>query len=515
MAGTGYDSDQAVAALRSVVAVHGPGCLSNAQLLSGELKDFMPNAPRETNILIQAAEAGLPDLLRDRLAQGISPDAALAIAASTVAERTGLAGDATTWAASVIATVLGLPVGTSVPQQAQAWQPQPAPQQVPQPDLAGVGAGAAPTQTPESQPAAQFPATQVSPGPGEATVFGTVPQQAPPFGTVPQQAPPYGAVPQQAPPYGAAPQQPVGGYQVNQPWQPVQGPPGAPWQPAPTPTQAGGSGGKGKTATLVGVALVVVALIAGVVVWAPWKSKSVPQPTGLTAAAVTANSAKVSWTAPATAPDKYEVVENGKIVAHLAGDDTFFTASGLSPASTYSYRLIAVVGGTSSPRSSAVTVTTVTPPVTASVLQGQYTANFKVIQGTSYDPYFKSDGQTWTEQWTFTPCQTAGCATATLSGKLRGTSFTAKLLKLTTDHDKWFGVANFSFETCGLHNTGNPDPATVHILVKATQAGPHGTAWVATQWTGFFKAVLRRATSKTGGVCHGYAVWANLTGTTG
>jgi Fibronectin type III domain len=510
MAGTGYDSDQAVAALRSVVAVHGAGCLSNAQLLSGELKDFMPNAPRETNILIQAAEAGLPDLLRDRLAQGISPDAALAIAASTVAERTGLAGDATAWAASVTAAVLGLPGATSVPQQqvVQGWQPPPAPvpqpvppqavpaQYAPQQDLAGVGAGAQPTQIPDSQPAAQFPATQVSPSPAvsdpQATVFGTVPQQAPPFGA----------------------QQPVGGYPVNQPWQPQAPAAGPPWTPAPAPASTGGSGGR-RTGVIIGVAVVVIALIVGVVVWAPWKSKAVAAPTGLTLGTVTANSIEVSFTPPATAPNKYEVVENGRVIGHVSGSSTSFTANNLSPATSYSYRLIAVEGSTSSPRSSAVQTTTVTPSVTAAVLDGQYNAGFKVIQGNSYDPYFKHDGQTWTEQWTFTPCQTTGCKTAHLSGVLRGTHFTASLLKLTTDHDKWYGTTNFSFETCGLHNNGNPDPATITILVKATQGGPHGTAWVATAWTGFIKATLRRAYSKSGGSCHGYAVWADLTGTTG
>jgi Fibronectin type III domain len=251
------------------------------------------------------------------------------------------------------------------------------------------------------------------------------------------------------------------------------------------------------------------------VVWAPWKSKAVAAPTALTLATVTANSVEVSFTPPATAPDKYDVVENGRVIGHISGSSTSFTAHGLSPATGYSYRLIAVDGSTSSPRSSAVQATTATPPVTAAVLDGQYNAGFKVIQGNTYDPYFKHDGQTWTEQWTFTPCQTAGCKTARLSGVLRGTHFTASLLKLSTDHDKWYGTTNFSFETCGLHSNGNPDPATITILVKATQGGPHGTAWVATTWSGFIKAVLRRAYSKNGGTCHGYAVWADLTGTTG
>jgi len=508
MTGTGYDSDQAVAALRAVVAEHGTAGLSNAQLMSGVLKDLMPDAQRETNILIQAAQSGLPELLSDRLSQGLSLDAALATTANMVSEHTGLASDACAWAASVTATVLGLagPAAQQAPQDVQQppqdwqpqqqpdWQPQPA-QDWRQPDLAGVAAGSQQTQLPDSPPAAPpapFAATQLSPGNAEqATVYGAVPQ-APIAGQVPPQA---GAG------YAASPQWPQGG-----------GPAGSPWQQPQPPAPAGGQPGNRRNLTIAGVAVVVIALIIGVVVWAPWKSNSVAAPAGLTAGTATANSLQISWTAPATAPSKYDVYRDGTLIGHIAGTDTEFTDSGLSPATSYKFQLVAVDAGTSSPRSAVVRATTMTPPLTAAVLDGPYTVSYKVIQSNPHDPIFRSKGQTWTDQWVVTPCTAAACKTAHLVGKLHGYKFSTTLYKIKDTKYPWFGQVNTSFELCGHGSKAPAVPATISILMKLTQAGPHGTAWQATNWTGVVKVVQRRINLANGDYCNGYATWANVAG---
>ncbi len=506
MAGTGYDSDQAVAALRAVVAAHGPTGLSNAQLMSGELKDLMPDAQRETNILIQAAQAGLAELLSDRLSQGLSLDAALAATANMVAEHTGLASDACAWAASVTATVLGLsgPAAAQVPQPQvpqQAPQPQ-VPQQAPQdwrqPEVAGISGQAQTLLPPDSQQGTPFVPTQLSPGAaGQATVYGAAPQA------------PVGGQP---PPGTGAPWQPQAGGQVPpQPaWQQGAGA-GTPGWPQP-PAQPGGQSGNRRNLTLAGIAVVVIVLIIGVVVWAPWKSSSVAAPTGLKVGATTANSLQVSWTRPATAPGKYDVLRDGKYIGHIAGTDTEFTDSGLSPATSYRFQLVAVKAGVSSPRSTAIQATTVTPPVSDAVLNGPYNVNYKVIQADPHDPIFQHKGQTWTDQWTITPCTAAGCKTAKLAGNLHGFKFTTTLYKIKDAKWPWFGQVNTSFEVCGHAKNAPAVAATISILMRLTQARPNGTAWQASTWTGVVKVVQRRITLANGNYCNGYATWANVTG---
>jgi hypothetical protein len=101
---------EAQAALRAIVADsrYGPAALSNAPTMTNLLKDMLPDAPRESSVLIAASEAGLADMLRTNVSQGMDLATASRLAAGSFENRTALTSDACAWAAGVLASVLRL-----------------------------------------------------------------------------------------------------------------------------------------------------------------------------------------------------------------------------------------------------------------------------------------------------------------------------------------------------------------------------------------------------------------------
>jgi hypothetical protein len=99
---------EAVGALRTIAAnpQYGPAALSSAPMMTSLLKDLLPDAPLEANVLIAAAGAGIPGTLQGYLAQGMDARMASQLAARTLAERTALTDDACAWATGSLAAVL-------------------------------------------------------------------------------------------------------------------------------------------------------------------------------------------------------------------------------------------------------------------------------------------------------------------------------------------------------------------------------------------------------------------------
>lgn len=121
---------EALNALRTIAAdpQYGAEALSNAQMLTNLLKDMLPDAPREANVLITAAGAGVPTALQGYLAQGMDVGTATQLAAGTLAERTALTADACAWATSSLATALlplAVPPQASVPAGTAGTAPLP------------------------------------------------------------------------------------------------------------------------------------------------------------------------------------------------------------------------------------------------------------------------------------------------------------------------------------------------------------------------------------------------------
>src|SRR5215472_12247536 len=87
---------------------HGVAALSSAQTMSNLLKDLLPDAPREKSILVAAAEAGLADTLRQHIAEGMDPNMAVRLTASSFSSATPFTPDACAWVAGELAVALGI-----------------------------------------------------------------------------------------------------------------------------------------------------------------------------------------------------------------------------------------------------------------------------------------------------------------------------------------------------------------------------------------------------------------------
>ena len=87
---------------------HGVAALSSAQTMSNLLKDLLPDAPREKSILVAAAEAGLADTLRQHISQGMDPNMAIRLTASSLSATTPYTPDACAWVTGEIATAIGI-----------------------------------------------------------------------------------------------------------------------------------------------------------------------------------------------------------------------------------------------------------------------------------------------------------------------------------------------------------------------------------------------------------------------
>ena len=108
-----WDSDpdsRAQTALRAIMSDpdRGLAALSSTQAMSTALKDLLPNLPRETKVLVAAAEEGLAEALRYHVARGMDPGTVRDKVARSFAQRTGFRPAACQWAVDELAAVLGL-----------------------------------------------------------------------------------------------------------------------------------------------------------------------------------------------------------------------------------------------------------------------------------------------------------------------------------------------------------------------------------------------------------------------
>jgi len=95
--------------------------LDDPQLAVAVLADLMPDAPRETVLLVEAVRADVPRAIRERHNMPPGPTIELALAAQLLASRTAYDLNACRWAAEVIAAALGV---TSSPPTASLPPPR-------------------------------------------------------------------------------------------------------------------------------------------------------------------------------------------------------------------------------------------------------------------------------------------------------------------------------------------------------------------------------------------------------
>ena len=226
----------------------------------------------------------------------------------------------------------------------------------------------------------------------------------------------------------------------------------------------------------LGAVVVVAALAAGLVIWAPWTPPPVLRPTGLVAGPTTANSISFRWSSPLRGPlpDKYLILGEGAVAGSVAGTVTSYRQAGLTPASAYQYHLVAVRGGKRSPPSAPLAVRTLTPPISQARLQGSWKIRLKYVRP-------KRGGRNGTLAGEFIPACAAGACDVVLHVKQGRYSFTMKLARAGASYK---GQTVVNFYRCGPAGSSIPDPTTLKIRLNVTGAVGQGQAWVANSLTG-------------------------------
>jgi hypothetical protein len=97
-------------ALRVIVAdpEHGLAALDSTVVVANLLQDLLPDAPRESSVLVAAASAGVPAALRSHVAQGLHPATAIRLAAAVLESRTAYPAETCEWAAREYAMAIGI-----------------------------------------------------------------------------------------------------------------------------------------------------------------------------------------------------------------------------------------------------------------------------------------------------------------------------------------------------------------------------------------------------------------------
>ncbi len=97
-------------ALRAIVSDPelGVAALSSVQSMSTALRDLLPGLPRETKVLVAAAEEGVAEALSYHVARGMDPATVRDKVARSFARHTGFRPAACQWAVDELAAVLGL-----------------------------------------------------------------------------------------------------------------------------------------------------------------------------------------------------------------------------------------------------------------------------------------------------------------------------------------------------------------------------------------------------------------------
>jgi len=250
--------------------------------------------------------------------------------------------------------------------------------------------------------------------------------------------------------------------------------------------------------------VVVAGLVAGLVVWVHRPPPPVLRPAGLAAGPSTANSITFRWARPATGPlpDKYLVLSDGRAAGTVAGTVTSYRKAGLTPASTYQYRVVAIRDGKRSPQSASLAVNTLIPPMSQARLQGLWNVFAKNL---THLPGNRSG----TLPWDFIPACGAGPCTVVAHVKDGKHSFKVTLTRAGAVY-RGHAVANLG--GCGPKGNKIPDPATVKFRIRIKDAVGEGQAWVATSLTGTMAGSYKYVSSATF-YCSAVSFKAALSGT--
>ena len=261
-------------------------------------------------------------------------------------------------------------------------------------------------------------------------------------------------------------------------------------------------------AVFAAATVVVLALIAGVVIWAPWRTPPLLRPAGLKAGTSTTSSVTFRWANPASGPlpDSYQVLSSGKVLGTVPGTVTSYRVAGLAPDTAYQYRVAALRGGKRSALSAVLTVNTTSPPVSAARWQGPWSVSIKIVKGA--DALRGKGAKGWIESWRATPQCTAGPCTVQLTGELNRHPIKATL---TRTGAVYTGTTTADVFRCGKPADSVPIRSTLTIRVTLNAAQPDGHAWVARTWGGRM-VISSPYTSTSTFFCNAFKLTTSLSG---
>jgi len=283
----------------------------------------------------------------------------------------------------------------------------------------------------------------------------------------------------QGPPPGW--QEPPPAWRGQEPQPGWQGPP--PAVPGPPPRK------RRRPWVIAGVAvLVVVAAVIGALLALPKPIPPLLQTTGLVAGDQTPQSLRLAWAGPASGPlpDRYEILRDGHELASVPGTTTDYRVTGLDPATAYRFTVIAIRGAKHAAPSSALTVTTPTPPLSDAVLSSSGPANITETAGNFTETYnskfSKRDvGDTWQEPWSFVPGCASGPCAVQASGSVVGPQFTTQLTRNGATYSGSVAIDNWWY--CGT-NINNRMDTILNIQVTGVHAKMIAGVWTVTSYTG-------------------------------
>jgi hypothetical protein len=371
-----------------------------------------------------------------------------------------------------------------VQQPAQPPAQQPAAEPTPvQP--AAADPSPAPQPTPTPLPAAGFSPTPqaggFSPTP-QAGGFSPTPQAAAGFPPVPQQpAPGFPPAPQPAAAFSPGPQagQQFGGGFGLMPPRPADTSPVPPLYPGMgAPVSAPPARRRWPLIAAIAGAVVVI-LIIGLVIWAPWKSPPLLKPTGLTASTLTTSSVAFHWAGPRSGPlpDKYLILNDGKVIGTVDGSVTAYQISGLAPDTPYQYRVVAERGGKRSAASTILVLHTTIPPISAARWQGLWTVAGHITRGANTITGPKH----FTDEWTANPRCATGPCDVRLSVTMNGHSFKVTMARSGAGYR---GSLQRNVFPCGKGANQFPVRSTLVFRITLSTAHVSSGQWLATGWAG-------------------------------
>jgi chitodextrinase len=225
----------------------------------------------------------------------------------------------------------------------------------------------------------------------------------------------------------------------------------------------------------------------------------------------TVNSLTVRWSPPADSPtpDRYDVLRDGMFRDTVERTSTVYKDTGLSPATAYTYQVVARWGENQSDPGPTLTLKTATPALSAARLTGSsWPVRFAITNVTRITNLNR--GLTWTNFWDLTARCASGPCDVQVSGEITPPNFKTGTfnVRLTRHGAVYSGTTTAHLTQCG--DIDVTDTVTFRVTVKS--AGTEGKEWMVKSWSGTVRVDSPFTNAGGGFFCPGSRIDTNLAG---